>query len=1117
MQRSVRWAARLALVVLLAGLLVDLPPSGRPVTGAGPAAVAPAGEQPAETDPAEPDATGSDAAPPPAVSGAADAQADAGQAIPPDAAAVVEGADEPVATPKPALPPPDDAGATADPGGRMAVNLAAAGIPAFRASRGVDGTGVTIAVIDSGIDPSHPDLHATPDGRRKLVDWKDFTGEGRVTTDRVVPWGQQYTAPDGRTFTLPAARSAGGTARFGYWDESKVPGLINRDLDRNGFTTDRFGVLLLDPETPGRFTQVYVDTDNDGDFRDEQPLAVFREGGGWARLGRYRSGAAAERQLAFVVADIDPAGGSVQFGFDSLGHGTQVAGVAAAHGEGGLNGAAPGAQLMALKVLNSQDSGSWFAVREAIAYAARQGAQVINVSLGGLAVSATYDSEASAWLSQVARQYGVLILLAADNSGPGLSSGATVGSANELMTIGAYYSPEMWQRDYGYTVSEETVWWRSGMGPRSDGAYIPSLVAPGGSPAPSPRWLHPEGYTTAVGTSIAVPHVAGAAALMLEAARRDGLPQDGGSLKRALESGARALAGLEPYEQGSGLLDVGAAYAALGRLQPVPALTTAMAGGGEGLLARSYQPGSDAFVLTNPTNRPVQVEIASTADWVRPALRAAVIPAGQSRVVSLSLNPPSAPGVHSAYVIIRDPDQEIPIMRIPVTYVRPQVTAEGPAAYQWSDQLSPARYRRFFVEVKPGTTKMAVSARVGTGADGAPLGAVQVQVFRPDGYLVYRSEEIGFQGQGLSARFETPDPVAGVWEVVVVALPRAAAAGDVTPYQLQAELGAVVSALPLRYALPTGDEVAGSATVRNPGLAFTGRAVAHGLTEQDLSLPWQVVRQVGRIDEFTLATGAARLRLEIANLLPASARVRLWLYRYERGQGWQPYWQASSGSGGGQHIELQNVPPGYYQVFVLYDGAIPHDLLYQYRRLVAVEAFGIGSRDQVARHERSSTWNVPLTFYTPVTPGRYHGYVILVDESTGESLAWLPLEATVGLGEIEVTTRVPRLVRNQTGTVVLELRDKATGEPVDGVVTVDGRRYRSRGGQVTVTVKPVLSVHTLQVEADLPGYQFYTATLRLPVQDAWLSHPTGTEPETEYEAWRSRAGWLLDQRLRRED
>ena len=40
-------------------------------------------------------------------------------------------------------------------------------------------------------------------------------------------------------------------------------------------------------------------------------------------------------------------------------------------------------------------------------------------------------------------------------------------------------------------------------------------------------------------------------------------------------------------------------------------------------------------------------------------------------------------------------------------------------------------------------------------------------------------------------------------------------------------------------------------------------------------------------------------------------------------------------------IELEKVPSGFYQVFVQYHGAAPRDLRYQYRRLVAVEAYGL--------------------------------------------------------------------------------------------------------------------------------------------------------------------------------
>lgn len=70
---------------------------------------------------------------------------------------------------------------------------------------------------------------------------------------------------------------------------------------------------------------------------------------------------------------------------DDSGHGTHVAGIIAAKGNNamGIVGVAYNANILALKVLDSDGSGGEDAVARAILYAVRQGARVINISLGG--------------------------------------------------------------------------------------------------------------------------------------------------------------------------------------------------------------------------------------------------------------------------------------------------------------------------------------------------------------------------------------------------------------------------------------------------------------------------------------------------------------------------------------------------------------------------------------------------------------------------------------------------------------------------------------------------------------------------------------------------------------
>jgi subtilisin family serine protease len=250
---------------------------------------------------------------------------------------------------------------------------------------------------------------------------------------------------------------------------------------------------------------------------------------------------------------------------DDSGHGTFVAGVAAArtdNGEG-IAGAAPRSRLLPVKVLDSSGNGADSTVIEGIEWAVSNGADVINLSLGGPRPSAALDQAVRAAVDR-----GVVVVAAAGNDGttepwyPAASPGA--------IGVGA--------TDPG---GDELAWFSNA------GASV-DVVAPGMGITSTTR---DAGYATGNGTSFAGPLVAGTAALVRAlhptlsaaevAARVMGTAQDIGAqgrdpvLGRGRLDAIGALVGVRgpvavPAGDGNGTPD---------RAVPVSAGTTAVAEG----------------------------------------------------------------------------------------------------------------------------------------------------------------------------------------------------------------------------------------------------------------------------------------------------------------------------------------------------------------------------------------------------------------------------------------------------------------------------------------------------------------------------------------------------------
>ncbi|HEU5110252.1 MAG TPA: S8 family serine peptidase, partial [Micromonosporaceae bacterium] len=125
---------------------------------------------------------------------------------------------------------------------------------------------------------------------------------------------------------------------------------------------------------------------------------------------------------------------------DHFGHGTHVASIVAGTGEGAptvRKGVAPGAGLINAKVLNSFGSGTFDQIIEGLEWAAAQGADVANLSLGSSApADGTIDPLIQA-VDSISRSSGMLIVVAAGNLGNGESTIASPGWADEALTVGA--------------------------------------------------------------------------------------------------------------------------------------------------------------------------------------------------------------------------------------------------------------------------------------------------------------------------------------------------------------------------------------------------------------------------------------------------------------------------------------------------------------------------------------------------------------------------------------------------------------------------------------------------------------------------------------------------------
>ncbi|WP_298325424.1 S8 family serine peptidase [Haloactinopolyspora sp.] len=318
---------------------------------------------------------------------------------------------------------------------------------------------------------------------------------------------------------------------------------------------------------------------------------------------------------------------------DGNGHGTHVAATVAGSGaasDGTYRGVAPGSKLLIGKVLDDSGSGFESEIIAGMQWAVDQGADVVNLSLGTDFASDGSDPLSLA-VNQLTESSDALFVVAAGNTGPAPSTVTSPGAADAALTVGAVDK------------ADQAAWFSS-RGPRfGDGAIKPEIVAPGvgivaaRAAGTSLGNLLDEHYTALNGTSMATPHVAGAAAILAQQHPDWGAEE----LKGRLVSAATPLDNEPVTFQGAGRLDVAAAVGdTVGVDHGVLYL---------GSVDHDAEAVTAELTYHNPTDQRVTLRLSADVDHTgpggarRPALRlsrsALSIPAGGEATTTVLLTP----------------------------------------------------------------------------------------------------------------------------------------------------------------------------------------------------------------------------------------------------------------------------------------------------------------------------------------------------------------------------------------------------------------------------------------------------------------------------------------------
>jgi subtilisin family serine protease len=868
-----------------------------------------------------------------------------------------------------------------------------------------DGRGVTVGIVDTGIDLDHPSVNVTSTGERKVVDWVTGTDPAtdgdptwRFAAGNVNVIGGEFNFTFGGTSYHYTGVPEDGPYHIARMREDLLGAAseygisCGADLDRNGVCGNFFAMLWRDSDN-----KVLVDSDNDLSFADESFMTDYKVNYDVGHFGHDNPATPVSESVPFVV-QTDPAKAFVGIGIVSGAHGTHVSGIAAGNSlfGGEMSGAAPGAKIVMVRACLFVAGCTSHALIEGMIYAVETAdVDVVNMSIGGLPALNDGNNARAVLYNRLIEDNNTQMFISAGNSGPGENTIGDPAVATKVMAVGAYIHKETWQRDYGSDANfVDNLHPFSSRGPAEDGAFKPQIVAPGAAVSSVPTWqvgqpvagtyTLPPGYGMFNGTSMAAPQSAGAAALLLSAAKARGFTRSAAQLRNAFNSTARYIPGYTAADQGNGLIDVNRAWNLYKEGPDTVNITSRVAvhtilsdfladpGFGPGIYdregvvrgqsyARTY-----TFTRTSGPNRPVLYHLKWVGnDGTFDTQNNLLLRLNQPTTLNVRVNPMTT-GVHSAILRLDNSSTDgLDYETMNTVIVPDEFTAANGYSVTKTGMAGRNHVQRFFFRVPAGNPVLKVDM---TGPDNNPgTGQVRFLRFHPWGLGVdnnastscYMPPVAGCStGDPLSRTFA--DATEGVWEVTV----EARRTSDVpwAPFTLTASLfGVTVSPDPdIIENAQVGVPVPRSYTLTNNFGSFVGRATGSGLGSARRGV-FTIANHDLQHYRTTIPAGTTSFRATIGNPSDPAADLDLFVFRCSDASCTTRTLVGQAADGDSEEsVTLINPIAATYEVDV--DGfSVPAgSTTYDYVDVFENPALGsVSITDADAQRNQGSSWTVP--------------------------------------------------------------------------------------------------------------------------------------------------------------